>query len=342
MVFVSPPVGGPSAILELDALFGAQTLLAFVHATLSPQPRWALTLLASALACGLVVETLSVRAGGTHCHADGLLNFSACSSVNSVLMYGPWIYVCSTAARRLVDDGSFACAVLAGVLCFLQCGVYELQGPALGFWLWPRDDGVVKDGCAIWQLGEPGLDLRGLVVTRHAADALAERVFGVPIMAVYFHAAFGAGIFAALQLGRFEWPVLSTLFGPALALLCDPPLRLICAACGSNFLLAAPCTMAVATCVALLCGPPLHEVQKKDALLFSIPALGYTYFVSLAIFGRGSVVHSGDLKVLICAVAACGICAFGRATGLFSPASGGVDRPQKGSKATQRHRAKVA
>lgn len=99
---------------------------------------------------GVVIETLSLRFGGTHCHATGLLNFSECSSANSVLYYGPWVYSCVTSARNLADTKSWSFCIISGALFFVMCGVYEMQGPLSGWWLWPRKDLVVKEGWQGW------------------------------------------------------------------------------------------------------------------------------------------------------------------------------------------------
>ena len=168
-----------------------------VHATL--HRGWPLAV--AGLLLGLVVEHASLRLGGTHCHASSpLLNVSDCSSANSVFYYMPWVYSCVTAARRLVPVRSWCFPPLCGMLFFGMCGVYESQGPLMGWWLWPRADGVVKPGCDIWQHGVPGEDTRGLAVSAHAAAALAGRNFGVPALAPFFHFAFGWGIGLALQL----------------------------------------------------------------------------------------------------------------------------------------------
>ena len=47
--------------------------------------------------------------------------------------------------------------------CGHRCGIYETQGPMMGWWLWPRSDGLVKPGATTWQLGDLGADSRGLV-----------------------------------------------------------------------------------------------------------------------------------------------------------------------------------
>ena len=45
---------------------------------------------------------LSVRVAASHCHAEALVMFSPCSSLNSVLFYVPWIYAANVAVDRLV------------------------------------------------------------------------------------------------------------------------------------------------------------------------------------------------------------------------------------------------
>ena len=99
---------------------------------------------------GILIETVSLRFGGTHCHATGLLNFSECSSANSVLYYGPWVYTCVTAARRLTLEKTWAFPVVCGAFFFGMCGVYEMQGPLNGLWLWPDQSGLVKAGWSNW------------------------------------------------------------------------------------------------------------------------------------------------------------------------------------------------
>ena len=105
--------------------------------------------------------------------------------------------------------------------------MYELQGPQMGWWLWPTPDGVVAPGVQIWQLPPMNEDARGLVVSQHAAAALSQRTWGVPALATYFHASFGWGIIVVMQWFSFQWPFVSVLLGPNVALVWDPVLRLV-------------------------------------------------------------------------------------------------------------------
>ena len=145
-VWVFPPLGGEQAVLELDAVTALMVLLTATHAT--KHGAWPLAV--AGLLLGLVVEHASLRLGGTHCHASSrYLNISDCSSANSVFYYMPWVYSCVTAAQRLVPIRSWVFPPLCGMLFFGMCGVYESQGPIMGWWLWPRADWLVKPGCNI-------------------------------------------------------------------------------------------------------------------------------------------------------------------------------------------------
>ena len=126
------PVGGEVSIWELDGLVLFMCLAVTLHALQCGKWR----LLITGMTLGYVVETLSLRLGGTHCHASGLVNFSDCSSANSVFYYVPWVYCGISCGRRLVGEKSFAFPFVCGLLFFLMCGIYECQGPTLRWWLW--------------------------------------------------------------------------------------------------------------------------------------------------------------------------------------------------------------
>ena len=70
----------------------------------------------------------------------------------------------------------------------------------MGWWLWPQADGLIKADCSLPQYLDLAADTRGMTVTSHAQEALAERAFGFPVMATFFHAAFGWGVALALRL----------------------------------------------------------------------------------------------------------------------------------------------
>merc|ERR1712166_1534352 len=92
---------------------------------------------------------------------------------------------------------------ISGALFFGMCGVYEMQGPLNGLWLWPTKEGLVKANWNLWQFGELEHDKRGLVAHPHVIEALAERWCGFPTLAPSFHFAFGWGIAFAMQIGGF-------------------------------------------------------------------------------------------------------------------------------------------
>ena len=57
---------------------------------------------------------------------------------------------------------------MCGALFFGMCGVYEMQGPTMQWWLWPRADGVVKPGGGgLWQYGELGENTADFVASPH-------------------------------------------------------------------------------------------------------------------------------------------------------------------------------
>jgi len=153
-------------------------------------------------------EHISLFLGGTHCHATSpvLPMITPCSSVNSVLFYVPWTYTSIEAARRLdLHPAAFPFAV--GLLQIGFGAVYEMQGPTNGFWLWPDKDGVIASSPVLkaWDGYPPMLhkakqhqEVATIIdgtfrVSHHAGGALAERVFDAPVLAPYFHFAFGFG-----------------------------------------------------------------------------------------------------------------------------------------------------
>jgi len=75
-------------VLGLDLSVFVLTSLCFFHACIK---RSDVILLFSGGILGLLVEQASLRFGGTHCHASGLIDVSDCSSLNSVLFYAPWV-----------------------------------------------------------------------------------------------------------------------------------------------------------------------------------------------------------------------------------------------------------
>ena len=106
-------------VVAIDFLVLFMSVAAACHAVTHKK----LGLLASALLLGVFTEAGSIRAGGTHCHNKGLLNFAYCSSANSVVYYMPWIYSSVTAADRLVGDSRWALPWICGALTFGMCGI---------------------------------------------------------------------------------------------------------------------------------------------------------------------------------------------------------------------------
>jgi hypothetical protein len=75
-------------IKVLDGLYFLLTLIVIWHALLYTKYE-GLRLLGTVFTMALMTEQLSIQLGHTHCHMDGMVMLSKCSSVNSVLTYLP-------------------------------------------------------------------------------------------------------------------------------------------------------------------------------------------------------------------------------------------------------------
>ena len=331
-VWVTPPHG---PIWHLDVLVFLMCVITIYHglSETNKELRFRnLCLLFTSFLLGLGTEHASLRFGGTHCHASGVVNFSECSSANSVLYYIPWVYICITTAAEMIGARRWMFPFLNAMLFFGMCGVYEMQGPLMGWWLWPRSDGIVKPRAQLWQFGDPGQDDRGMVTTFHAYEALSERVYGFPPMAPYFHAAFGFGIALALLITdsylehskvkmsktlKFVAIVASVLLGPALGMAWDPPIRILKNALDVGKVIAAPGIMGLVFLVPLLFGTLEPSAKSKASFrqlcLFLVPLLNQGYFVCNALLGYGKNVIPGNLKFGVICVATVSLIIHGRA-----------------------------
>lgn len=122
----------------------------------------------------------------------------------------------------------------------------------------------------------------GMVATPHVLVALEERIWGFPVMAPYFHYAFGFGIAMALQLlvpairgkqgaaRQTAYPpvtsssvagiLMSVLFGPTLGLLWDPVERIVSLAVGGASKFATvPLIMVSAFILPLILGDGIYD-----------------------------------------------------------------------------------
>jgi hypothetical protein len=214
-------------MLPIDLLVGLMAGLSVAHAREAGEG-YGLVFLG--LLLGVVTEWAALRFGGTHCHASSqhFPDVAPCSSANSVLYYLPWTYCCVTSARRLVGrDSSLALPFVTATLFFGFCGVYEMQGPLMRWWLWPdAATNVVKANCTLQQYGALAADAGSMVVSPHAAEALLERQWACPVLAPFFDMVFGWGVAAACQLLSFPTSLPAqgavALLAPALAMLWDP------------------------------------------------------------------------------------------------------------------------
>lgn len=331
-VWVTPPLG---PIWHLDILVLLMSVFTIYHAISETNKDLRfrnVCLLFTSFLLGLGTEHASLRFGGTHCHAAGIVNFSECSSANSVLYYVPWVYICITTAAELTFARRWMFPFLNAMLFFGMCGVYEMQGPLMGWWLWPRVDGIVKPSAKLWQFGDPGNDTRGMVTTPHVEEALGERIYGFPPMAPYFHSAFGFGIAVALLITgsffqqsklrmtktmQFVAIVASVLLGPALGMAWDPPIRILKIVLGVRKVIAVPGIMGLVFLVPLLFGalenPPKTEASLRQLCLFLVPLLNQSYFVYNALIGYGKNIIPGNLKFGVLCVAAVSLIVHGRA-----------------------------
>jgi len=127
---------------------------------------------------------------------------------------------------------------------------------------------MVKAGCTITQFGDAGADPRGLVSVPHVQEALDERFYGVPFMALYFHYAFGWGIALAYQLANRHWgqksqpwtQLVSVLVGPCFAMLWDPPIRLLKHFLGATKGTAVPVLLVFSTLLPFITGSGMPKV----------------------------------------------------------------------------------
>lgn len=201
-------------------------------------------------------------------------------------------------------------------LILLQIGfgaVYEMQGPTNGFWLWPDSDGIIAKSPVLkpWdgyppvlqqakQLREVATIINGVFrVSHHASAALAERIYQAPLLAPYFHFAFGFGWASSLLL---TGPVDSTTH-PSLkrlllaGLLCValflPPIwitRGLSEAVGLPLARGVPISLAVSVLPLLIFGrvaipsagaASATSTSGPDLLLFAISLVMHVFMVSL-------------------------------------------------------------
>ena len=331
-------------VYELDALVLVMVVLTLIHAHNEASRVKRLenyVFVLTSFLLGLVTEHASIRFGGTHCHASSsILNFSECSSVNSVMYYVPWVYCCLRSAKRISSGIPFT--FMTGLLFYGMCGVYEMQGPLMGWWLWPQADGVVKPGTDIWQHGDPGKDTRGMVTTRHVAQALGERVFGFPILAPYFHSAFGWGIALSLLwtvpsfsgnignkstkksffsiMGGYYALMGSVILGPSLAMFWDPLVRVSKAAFGADYTCSAPVVMMLSYLVPIILSSPKNAPYEspRDLILFLVPLLNALYFNANCLFRGGRQIIPGNLKLWVLGVSLISLTLHAKASGMMS------------------------
>ena len=313
-----PGMAVGSVVGQLDALFIALTVLSLAHAV-SKRGLWAgLAVVTYLTVHTAAFEHVSLFLGGTHCHAssDILPMVTPCSSVNSVLFYVPWTYTSIEAARRL-NLSPFAFPFAVGLLQFGFGAVYEMQGPWNVFWQWPDEAGLIASSPVLqpWD-GYPPLAALATAkahrevatiasgvfrVSQHAGGALAERLFMFPILAPYFHFAFGfgwaAGLLCTGEVSAATAPSLPRLViaGMLSVLLFLPPIwitRGVSEAIGLPLTLGVPISLAISFLPLALIGrrvaaPPRGQQNSDgsppaaaDPLLFVISLGMHAFMVS--------------------------------------------------------------
>lgn len=176
----------------------------------------------------------------------------------------------------------------------------------------------------MWQYGDLGKDTRGVVSCEHVKENLHDRIFEIPVMALYFHLAMGWGVATAFQIvGKYEKSVVKHLtiifLGPAMAMLWDIPHRLLSYFLGASQLASTSVIVIGGVLISILTGPRLRTSSElpKDALLLFSPAISTGYFLYNALFGRGATVIPPDLKAHMIVVAAVIMSTFMRSCGFL-------------------------
>lgn len=262
-------------ILGLDVLMLTVAVLTFVLAS----RRGHFVLYVSLFALGLAIEQSSIHFGATHCHTlstlSPLANVSPCSSWNSILFYGPWLYLALFGAPLI--SGGIAVPSMCAILQMLYGLPYELQGPIFGWWKYHASR-EIHDG------------------------AFLERILNdsVPLMGILFHPVLGFGVSWALRFVGIDmhssathtFPriffamVLSPIFALALVL----PIR-IASYFGVDKYYAIPCVIALVFLLPTILSsarPTIARSSKIDALLVGlIVFIWYAFFLPWAFFYTG-------------------------------------------------------
>lgn len=278
--YFNDPSTLPVGIVCLDVLIPLCAALALIHA-LKKGFRYVGLYLALAIA-GILIEEASVNNGvaQTHCHADATIMVTKCSSLNSVLFYPAWMYVAFVSAQRMglpwwaIPGGTALLQGLYGV-------PYEMQGPAFSWWRYTDQD--------------------------IAQGALTERIWGMPLMASYFHPAMGFGsALAAAFTGYWKSPSVLKWIGllvltPVCALFVDGPTRIFQILNVQQQTSVPCCLFLVFVAPVLIANNRKERPSDKDPLLFYIPLIWHAFFLSAKFFlpATGPVPHSKEMMAVV-------------------------------------------
>ena len=253
---------------------------------------------------GLGIELASIHLGKTHCHAaSSIANFGKCSSVNSVLFYGPWLYLPLLCAPLL--SGSVASAT--ALLQMLFGLVYELQGPSNGWWLFGDD--LIHNG------------------------AFAGRILGAPLVAILFHPVLGFGIASMMRLvgvGMHEAPKNHTFGRLMLVVILTLPF-----VAGSDLLLHVGLRMGAeksfsVAAITFLCfvlpilastsRPIVPRSSAVDGMLIAlISFVWYAFFVLQALWHLS---YQPDILLLLFTITVAGLVLFGKSAWILMASPG--------------------
>lgn len=325
-----PGMAGSSVVVQLDVLYIVLTALTLLHAVSKRGLLAGVAVVAYLAAHTAAFEHISLFLGGSHCHASSshLPMVTPCSSINSILFYVPWTYTSIEAARRLnLHPIAFPFAV--GLLQIGFGSVYEMQGPWNRFWQWPDTEGVIASSPTMlkaWDGYPPiaALDdakahrevatiAAGVFrVSQHAGGALAERLHMFPVIAPYFHFAFGFGWAAGLVLtgdvgAAAPPPSLTRLViaGVLSVVLFLPPIWITwgaSVAVGLPLVQGVPLSLALSALPLYLLGRRRHVAAAADPLLFSISLGMHAFMVSFP-WRASEQPEPASLIVLVTAVA---------------------------------------
>ena len=215
------------------------------------------------------------------------------------------------------------------LLYILTCSLFA-AGPGLGWWTWPDEQGVVKEDFSPGWVSFLQPDLpENLVSSALVIEALESRWYGVPVLAIYFHMAFGFGVSSAILLfdrlfhRRHSIAIVPfvTLAAPGITMVWDPAVRLLEKFSGGGSAARPVAAGAIMVSSVLfpcfIFGDGLKKRKKgeaKDCTLFAICLCNQVFFSTTCFLSN---VHNPQLKIVVFAISAMSVSLFARGCGVF-------------------------